>query len=818
MEENTKELVNSLRYSSLGLQSHGICLWEESEPREFVFDGQTCLYRAWQGEESDGEFVALDTETVFIGERLNRGEVPRMVLASASGNEPDDNYIVHPRDLADFLEMCRTKELVFFNVAFDFRVMRRELQQQGKEEAVELLWDMVEDGNIHDLMLLDQLGRIAVGRSNFYQRSLKELVAVVLGVEIEKEESPRKYYRTVLDKDYRDVAPEFYDYAITDSRATLLAFDVVWDKALNHDRRLRASAEVDEQRAARWAPWTEGIQVRAALALTEIGAEGLGVDEERLNRLAKEAERELDSVVEAFEKDPTVVQFQEVEGCQLLRKDEDGELKYTEKGAPRKSHKAIRRLFSRLCDRHDEDYPRTPKEYVSLARDDYVGSETFEQEPALERYFRIQEVLSYLNKVRDLAEKVAQNADGDGRIHPRYVPLVKTGRATCHSPNIQNLPREGRVRECFVPRDGHIFYAVDYTSIELVALASICRHRYGYSKLGEKIEAGEDPHRFTASCILGKPADQVTDRERQAAKVYNFGVPGGMGARALAHQAEVLYGLAMSEGEAARWKQILIREVYPEIGEFLDDYLARFIADVMHVRADEVAGYLVARTGADSLGGNAEEWILGSIHRLLLSGEKRDGEPYSFFWSQKVWTALRDLYHEAHFGDHYHLKLEKHLILCESGPAVARAFFPTRAVTVTGRIWQDVDFRQAHNAQFQGLAADGAKIALYRLIRAGFKVVAFLHDEVIIELPLESNTQEVRKQVDDILVSGMREVIPDVPVRVEGQCMERWTKEIGESHQGREEAECDASTAEEDGLSVRRRQAIIKGTGVSETQ
>ena len=57
--------------------------------------------------------------------------------------------------------------------------------------------------------------------------------------------------------------------------------------------------------------------------------------------------------------------------------------------------------------------------------------------------------------------------------------------------------------------------------------------------------------------------------------------------------------------------------------------------------------------------------------------------------------------------------------------------------TLTGRVRGRVGFTQARNTPFQGLAADGAKLALWALIRAGYRVVAFIHDEIIVELPEE---------------------------------------------------------------------------------
>jgi hypothetical protein len=44
-------------------------------------------------------------------------------------------------------------------------------------------------------------------------------------------------------------------------------------------------------------------------------------------------------------------------------------------------------------------------------------------------------------------------------------------------------------------------------------------------------------------------------------------------------------------------------------------------------------------------------------------------------------------------------------------------------------------FTQSCNTPFSGLAADGAKLALWNLTHVGFRVVAFVHDEIVLEIP-----------------------------------------------------------------------------------
>lgn len=95
--------------------------------------------------------------------------------------------------------------------------------------------------------------------------------------------------------------------------------------------------------------------------------------------------------------------------------------------------------------------------------------------------------------------------------------------------------------------------------------------------------------------------------------------------------------------------------------------------------------------------------------------------------------------------------------------------------TLTGRKRGNTTYCAEKNTPFQGLAADGAKLAMYLLCKNGFKVVGFCHDEVICEVP-ENNSEELMKDMERIMIEGMRLVVPDVLVGVESQISKHYTK------------------------------------------
>jgi len=126
----------------------------------------------------------------------------------------------------------------------------------------------------------------------------------------------------------------------------------------------------------------------------------------------------------------------------------------------------------------------------------------------------------------------------DGRLHTSFGQTVAaTGRLSSSDPNLQNIPFRtplGReVRRAFVARPGWKLVSADYSQVELRLMAHLSRD----PALVEAFERGEDVHARTAQRVFGLPAGTKASSEQRAmAKVVNFGVMYGMGARALARQ------------------------------------------------------------------------------------------------------------------------------------------------------------------------------------------------------------------------------------------------------------------------------------------
>lgn len=296
-------------------------------------------------------------------------------------------------------------------------------------------------------------------------------------------------------------------------------------------------------------------------------------------------------------------------------------------------------------------------------------------------------------------------------INCRYQPLVESGRTSCSSPNLQNLPKERGVRECYRARPGTVFSSVDYEALELHTLAQACLTLVGKSKLAEALNEGVDPHLLLAVQFLldgitydegkkirkdeGHPRHKEVIHARNMAKIANFGLPGALSAKTLVRYAKaggIIVDLDAAMDLKAKWFK-----AWPE----MKDYFKK-IGSLLYI------------------GDDGEE--VGTAEQLF-SARMRGGARY---------TAL-----------------------C--------------------------------NTMFQGLAADLAKVACYEVAKAcyvpghnpilfGSRSVVFVHDEIIMEHPIETAHERAMEQAR-IMIEAGRAFCPDVPLKAEPALMHFWTKD-----------------------------------------
>jgi hypothetical protein len=715
--------------------------------------GRDHPYRRWAGERlapADG-YLAFDTETEVVDLRR---QIPRLALASASAGA-QVNRLIHPDDVGAFLLAHRGLRFVGHNVGFDFWVVEDHLRRRGAEEARRAWWAVAEDGRLHDSMLLDMLLRLARDDSFPEPRNLAVVALQYGGLEVDKDDPYRLRYGETLGRDWAEVEEGFFRYAVKDALVTRPAYLALREQALAlAEESGRRCGDVLPDAAERFGLLTEAVQVKKSIALAQVTRNGMAVDLTRVRQGEADLRRRLDGAVAR------------VRGiCPgLFKTDKQGDLCRTKAGAPSRSHAALDGQLAAVAEEIRQATGAAPKVPLTPrsnkpTRSTKVWAEYAQLHPFLAAWVEAEELARLLQFFGHLQEP---------RVHPDYKALVRSGRTAASDPNVQQVPREGPLRQAFTASPGHFLLASDYSFIELRTLAAVCLRRYGRSALADVIKAGADPHAHTAALMRGVPAEEFlrwkddpgrADAYASARQAANFGVPGGLGAAALASYAKQTYGVPLTPDEARQRRELLITSVYPELSAYLAEDAPVLLAENLRAPAEEVA-----RVMSD---------VPLTCVRKILEGDpkRRDGAPYCEGYVQKVWADLARVNRDPDIQE----ALEDRV----PSKGLARRVCQSAVATLTGRIRGRVRYSQARNTPFQGLAADGAALALFALVREGFRVVGFVHDEVLVELADEGGfvSEAVVRRVEEVLRREMAGVLSGgVPVGVESALATRWHK------------------------------------------
>ena len=184
--------------------------------------------------------------------------------------------------------------------------------------------------------------------------------------------------------------------------------------------------------------------------------------------------------------------------------------------------------------------------------------------PVVEEWRELTKLLNtYLLPLPELID------ERDGRLHTTINQAVaSTGRLSTTNPNLQSIPVRTdlgrRIRSAFVAAEGTRLLSADYSQVELRILA----HVSGEPVLREAFARSEDIHAATASQVFGVPQAELARRQRETAKMVNFGIIYGISS----------YGLSENLGIPREEAQDLI-DAYLERLPRVRELIARTIAD-----------------------------------------------------------------------------------------------------------------------------------------------------------------------------------------------------------------------------------------------
>jgi DNA polymerase I len=163
-----------------------------------------------------------------------------------------------------------------------------------------------------------------------------------------------------------------------------------------------------------------------------------------------------------------------------------------------------------------------------------------------------------------------------GRLHASFlIAGASTGRFAARGPNLQQMPksRQKGFRRIFAAPPGQLVIALDYSQIELRAVAELISDWFGTdSILRESFAAGLDAHTATAMAMTGKDKpEDVTPEERQMAKPCNFGLLYRMGDRGFYNYLRAGFQPDITYADACDLRARFF-ECYPDMPRWQDEY------------------------------------------------------------------------------------------------------------------------------------------------------------------------------------------------------------------------------------------------------
>ena len=147
-----------------------------------------------------------------------------------------------------------------------------------------------------------------------------------------------------------------------------------------------------------------------------------------------------------------------------------------------------------------------------------------------------------------MGESLLEKMGSDGFVRASYWQLgAETGRMTCTSPNLQQVPRDEQFRAAVVAPEGWVLVDADFSQMELRLAAVVAQDL----NMMQAFIDGKDLHTATADAL---------GCDRQIAKSANFGLLYGSGAKGLRNYA------------AGMGVQITLAEAHDVREKWLDTY------------------------------------------------------------------------------------------------------------------------------------------------------------------------------------------------------------------------------------------------------
>lgn len=152
--------------------------------------------------------------------------------------------------------------------------------------------------------------------------------------------------------------------------------------------------------------------------------------------------------------------------------------------------------------------------------------------------------------------------DSRDRLHPKFnFTGTVTGRRSCDGPNLQQVPRDRRIRSCLGAPKGWRFLEVDYSAVEVRIAAWFAEE---LAMLNVFSQENGDIYRYTAAIINGIPESEVTKEQRQGAKAIVLGFIYGLSAKGFVMYAKATFDVTFTLKEGQEFREKFF-QTYPNL-------------------------------------------------------------------------------------------------------------------------------------------------------------------------------------------------------------------------------------------------------------
>lgn len=352
------------------------------------------------------------------------------------------------------------------------------------------------------------------------------------------------------------------------------------------------------------------------------------------------------------------------------------------------------------------------------------------------------------------------------RVFCGYNDLVKTGRGSSRGvskknrdtalyPSVAIQLSDPRMRWVYRPTKGHVYAVADYSAIDLNCLAQTIKDLYGSSTLLNQINAGINPHDFLA-CAL------AFDIEPKFAKLVK--------GRTDEEGYKVFKSLKNDQGWLREPKKnrhgVTWADFYKEVRD------------------------LAKKVGLGYAGGMGLETMIGLCRKELRSKHRPDGYVITKAEAKRFREIWFRIYPEMRWYLRKWVPSQKDHTgewLQYKSPSGMKRVRCSYTECANGRALQTP-------------AAEGMKIADFLVTRAcydptgldgkgpdilfGCRPVINMHDELVLEIPISTPRLMDRqaRRLGELMVLGMKQILPDVAVVAEPYLTTRWVKVAKATH------------------------------------